>query len=69
MQWLKSFFSGLSGIFFQDLPYIINRIFRDIDFETNRARTLHVIDGEADIQLKHSLPEAEILEAEIEEAE
>jgi hypothetical protein len=69
MQWLKGFFSGLFGIFFQDLPYIINRIFRDIDFETNRARTLHVIDGEADISLKDSLPKAKFVEVEIEEAE
>ena len=59
MQWLKNFFSGLAGILFQDLPYIINRIFRDIDFETNRARTLHEA---ADIELKRKPAKADSVE-------
>lgn len=57
MQRLKSFLSGLSGILFQDLPYIVNRIFRDIDFLSNRVRSL---DGAADIEHKHKLPASDI---------
>ena len=61
MNWLKAFFSALFGILFQDLPYIINRMFRDIDFRMNRVR---ILNEETDIQLKHKVPEAGIEERE-----
>lgn len=38
--WLKRFLLGLMGILFQDLPYLINRIFRHVDFRVNRIRIL-----------------------------
>ena len=38
--WLKNLFFGLMGILFQDLPYLINRIFRHVDFRVNRIRIL-----------------------------
>lgn len=50
---IKNFVLGFLGILFQDLPYIVNRVFRYIDFRQNRIRIL----GQAsDIELKH-LPE------------
>jgi hypothetical protein len=40
MKWLKNLFTGFMGICFQDLPYLINRIFRHVDFHVNRIRIL-----------------------------
>lgn len=47
---IKNFVVGFLGILFQDLPYIVNRVFRHIDFRLNRIR---ILDQASDIELKH----------------
>ena len=61
MNWLKNFFPGFLGILFQDLPYLINRIFRHVDFHVNRIRILE--------SASDSTEEREAIELRVEERE
>lgn len=61
MNWLKNFFPGFLGILFQDLPYLINRIFRHVDFHVNRIRILEAASDSSE--------ERETIEPSVEERE